>query len=61
MTNTLRDQVNNCVPTATKIKIPMNKTNQENESLCSNNSKTINKEASKTLDKENFHECKLEN
>lgn len=39
----------------------MNKTNQENESLCSNNSKTINKETSKTLDKENFHECKLEN
>lgn len=36
----------------------MNKSNQENESLCSNNSKTINKEASKTLDKD---ECKLEN
>lgn len=39
----------------------MNKTNQENESIRSNNSKTINKETSKTLDKENFHECKLEN
>lgn len=39
----------------------MNKTNQENESFCSNNSKTINKEASKTLDKENLHESKLEN